>query len=122
MQWGDLEHFLTLRGGTLKEEEAHWFLKQIFAAIRDYTKYKVIHRDLKLMNIAIVVDGENFGSTVLRDEYLKGIDFRKDRHKLKVKVIDFGFACKLSDDGIVNSLKLGSPFNRAPEITCPSES
>ncbi len=37
-------------------------------------------------------------------------------------MIDFGLACKLSDDGVVNSFKVGSPLNRAPELTCPNQS
>jgi calcium-dependent protein kinase len=44
------------------------------------------------------------------------LDFSKDRHKLKVKVIDFGLACKLSDDGFTHSYQVGSPLNKAPEV------
>lgn len=105
----------------MKEEEAHWFLKRIVLAMNEYLKYDVVHRDLKLLNLAVVVEGVDFESPEQRDEYLKTIDFKNERHKLKVKVIDFGFACKLSDDGVVNSLKVGSPLNRAPEITRPSQ-
>lgn len=100
---GDLNNFLRLRGGTLSEGEALWFLKQIISAIVDYTKCNVVHRDLKLQNLALSVEGETFENFQIRDEFLRKIDFTTDRYKLKVKVIDFGFACKLADDGFVRS-------------------
>ncbi len=57
---GDLNSFLRIRGGTLSEGEALWFLKQIISAIVDYTKCNVVHRDLKLQNLALSVEGETF--------------------------------------------------------------
>jgi serine/threonine protein kinase len=113
---GDLSSFLNLRGGTLKEAEALWFLKQIINAIIDYTKCNVVHRDLKLANLALLIEGETFETLEMRYEFLKKIDFKTDRHKLKVKVIDFGLACKVAEDGIARSYQLGSRFNRAPEL------
>ena len=103
----------------MKEEEAHWFLNKIVAAMNDYIKYGVVHRDIKLQNLALVFLGVDFESLEKRDEYFKTFDFKTNRHLLKVMVIDFGFACKLSDDGVINSLKVGSPLTRAPEVTRP---
>ena len=57
---GDLRSFIELRDGILKEEEAHWLLSQIIKAIIDYSKCRVVHRDLKLLNLALVVEGEVF--------------------------------------------------------------
>jgi len=53
----------------------------------------IVHRDLKLENLL-------FSS--------------KDPRDLTIKLIDFGFACKLKDDSMTHVL--GSPFYMAPEI------
>ena len=53
----------------------------------------IVHRDLKLENLLFT---------------------SKDPRDLTIKLIDFGFACKLKDESMTHVL--GSPFYMAPEI------
>ena len=77
-------------------------MKQIISAFRYIHEKKIIHRDVKLENILLHYDDE---------ENKKNFNLMK----AQVKIIDFGFACKISKEGLQYSV-LGSPINMDPLI------
>jgi serine/threonine protein kinase len=90
---GDLlDYVLNCEQGVLGEEKAAIFISQTLDALIYLQANRVVHRDLKLENFLI---------------------FEEDS-KVKVKLIDFGFATKITDEGLTE--KLGSLPYMAPEI------
>ena len=110
---GSLWYFIEMRGGKLDEKEAHYILKQLVNGLQAQNDKKVMHRDLKLENVGIVIEGEQFDSDEQRDMYMKQFDFALNRHKLHVKIFDYGLAKQNQD---VTSSLMGTPLYSAPEI------
>ena len=84
------------------EEIVQHIMKQIVSAFKYIHERKRIHRNVKLDNILLHYEDE------------------EDKEKLnlmkaQVKVIDFGFACKINKTGLQYTV-LGSPINMDPLI------
>ena len=96
-----LEKYINKYGKPFPEELVEHFMKQIISAFKYIHEKKIIHRDIKLDNILLHFENE---------EDLKNFDLMK----ATVKIIDFGFACKISKTGL-KYVVLESLIN-APEI------
>ena len=97
-----LEKYVNKYGKPFPEELVQHFMRQIISAFKYIHERKVIHRDVKLDNILLHFENE---------EDLKNFDLMK----ATVKIIDFGFACKISKTGLQYTV-LGSPINMDPII------
>lgn len=84
----------------LEEEEASYILKQLLDTVKYLHNSGIIHRDLKPENILI--------------EKIEDNGPKKGRIG-KIKIIDFGFACYLSDEEKMMEL-VGTPNYVAPEV------
>ena len=82
-----LEKYINKYGKPFPEELVQHFMKQIISAFKYIHEKKIIHRDIKLDNILLHFENE---------EDLKNFDLMKST----VKIIDFGFACKISKTGL----------------------
>ena len=89
-----------IKGRPFSEEIVQHLMRQIIDALKYLHSKRIIHRDLKLDNILI-----NFES----EEDKKNLNMLK----AQVKIIDFGFATYLNDNGLRYSI-LGSPINMDP--------
>ena len=96
-----LEKYINKYGKPFPEELVQHFMKQIISAFKYIHEKKIIHRDIKLDNILLHFENE---------EDLKNFDLTK----ATVKIIYFGFACKISKTGL-KYVVLESLIN-APEI------
>lgn len=83
----------------LEEEEASVILDQLFHTVKYLHNTAIIHRDLKPENILI--------------EKIESGD-KKGRIS-KCKIIDFGFACYVTDEAQMQEL-VGTPNYVAPEV------
>lgn len=84
----------------LDEVEASFIMKQLLDTVKYLHNSSIIHRDLKPENILIEKEeriGKNFSKLV------------------KCKLIDFGFACYISDEKKMQEL-VGTPNYVAPEV------
>ena len=97
-----LEKYMEINGKPFTEEIVQHLMRQIIDAFKFMHERKIIHRDVKLDNILLNYenekDKENF-----------------DLMKAQVKIIDFGFACKVAKTGLQYTA-LGSPINMDPLI------
>ena len=86
------------------EDIVQYLMRQIVDAIKYIHKRNIIHRDLKLDNIMVSFDNENDKNNL-------------NMMRAKIKIIDFGFAIKLTPDknNLANTV-LGSPINMDPLI------
>jgi serine/threonine protein kinase len=89
-------------GKPFPETIVQHLMKQIISAFKYIHSKKIIHRDVKLDNVLLNYETE------------------EDKEKLnlmkaQVKIIDFGFACKISKTGLQYTV-LGSPINMDPII------
>ena len=89
-------------GRAFPEDIVQYLMNQIVDAIRYIHSKNIIHRDLKLDNIMVSFDNEN-------DEV------NLNMMRAKIKIIDFGFAIKLTKSSLAFSA-LGSPMNMDPRI------
>ena len=96
-----LEKYINKYGKPFPEELVEHFMKQIISAFKYIHEKKIIHRYINLDNILLHFENE---------EDLKNFDLMKST----VKIIDFGFACKISKTGL-KYVVLESLIN-APEI------
>ena len=99
-----LKKYREIHKKAFTEEIVQYLMRQIIDGINYLHSRKIIHRDLKLDNIMV-----NFDS-----EYDKA---NLDMMKAKIKIIDFGFATKLTS--LKNELTysaVGSPINMDPII------
>ena len=91
---GALEKYQQKYGKPFSEEIVQHLMRQI--------ALKIIHRDVKLDNILLNYENEEDKENL-------------NLMKAQVKLIDFGFACKVSPSGLQYSV-LGSPINMDPLI------
>ena len=99
-----LKKYMEKHKKAFPEEIVQYLMKQIIEGLYYIHKQKIIHRDLKLDNIMI-----NFDSDIDKQNL--------NMMKAKIKIIDFGFAIKLSEEK--NKLAftaVGSPINMDPLI------
>ncbi len=97
-----LEKYINKYGKPFPEELVQHFMKQIISAFKYIHEKKIIHRYINLDNILLHFENE---------EDLKNFDLMKST----VKIIDFGFACKISKTGLQYTV-LGSPINLHPDL------
>lgn len=97
-----LEKYQSKYGCSFPEEIVQHLMRQIISAFQYIHKLKIIHRDIKLDNILL-----NYENEEDRDNL--------NLMKATAKIIDFGFACKISKSGLQYST-LGSPINMDPII------
>ena len=97
-----LEKYMQKYGKPFPEEIVQHIMRQIIDAFKYIHERKIIHRDIKLDNILLNYENE---------------DDKKNLNLMKaqVKIIDFGFACKVSKTGLQYTV-LGSPINMDPLI------
>ena len=97
-----LEKYQEKYGKPFSQEIVQHLMRQIIDAFKYIHSLKIIHRDIKLDNILLNFETE------------------EDKEKLNMmkataKIIDFGFACRISKSGLQYST-LGSPINMDPII------
>ena len=86
------------------EEIVQYLMRQIIDGLCYIHKQKIIHRDLKLDNIMV-----NFDNIADKESL--------NMMKATIKLIDFGFATKLSaDNNNLTFSAVGSPLNMSPTI------
>ena len=97
-----LENYMGKYNKPFSEEIVQYFMRQIIDAFKYMHERRIIHRDVKLENILLSYenekDKENF-----------------DLMKAQIKIIDFGFACQVTKNGLKYTV-LGSPINMDPLI------
>ena len=89
-----------IKGKPFSEEIVQHLMRQIIDALKYLHSKKIMHRDLKLDNILINFESEEDKNNL-------------NMLKAQVKIIDFGFATYLNDNGLRYSI-LGSPINMDP--------
>ena len=99
---GSLEDCLQRYGNPFPIVIIQHFMRQIVSGVRYMHSKKIMHRDIKLDNILV-----NFKT----EEDKNNLNLLK----ATVKIIDFGFSCKISKTGLQYST-LGSPINMDPII------
>ena len=97
-----LEKYQSKHGCSFSEEIVQHLMRQIINAFQYIHKLKIIHRDIKLDNILLNYETEEDKNNL-------------NLMKATAKIIDFGFACKISKTGLQYST-LGSPINMDPII------
>ena len=97
-----LEKYMEKYGKPFSEEIVQHFMKQIIGAFKYMHERKIIHRDVKLDNILLNYETEEDKANF-------------NLMKAQVKIIDFGFACKIDKSGLQYTA-LGSPINMDPII------
>ena len=97
-----LEKYIEKYGKPFSEEIVQHLMRQIIDAFKFMHERKIIHRDVKLDNILLNYETEEDKENL-------------NLMKAQVKLIDFGFACKVSPSGLQYSV-LGSPINMDPLI------
>ena len=104
---GDFAQFLKKRG-SLPEEEAKFYLKQIVDGMQYLSENNIVHRDLKPPNILLKRQAKTENKSLTR--YI-------------LKIADFGFA-KQTEPDILSETICGSPLYMAPELLnrCPYSS
>ena len=97
-----LEKYMQKYSKPFPEEIVQHIMKQIISAFKYIHERKIIHRDVNLQNILLHYENE---------EDKENLNIMKAR----VKVIDFGFACKINKTGLQYSV-VGNPINFDPLI------
>ncbi len=83
----------------LEEEEASFVMEQLLSTVKYLHNTGIIHRDLKPENILIEKETDGPKKGMVR----------------KCKLIDFGFACYMTDEKQMEEL-VGTPNYVAPEV------
>ena len=97
-----LEKYQKKFGKPFSQEIVQHLMRQIIDAFKYIHGLKIIHRDIKLDNILLNFDTEEDKENL-------------NMMKAQCKIIDFGFACRISKSGLQYST-LGSPINMDPII------
>ena len=97
-----LKEYKEKYGKYFSEEIVQHLMRQIIDAFKYIHKREVIHRDIKPANILLNYENE---------EDKKNLNVMK----ATVKIIDFGFSCRITKTGLKHSL-LGSPLYMDPII------
>ena len=97
-----LEKYQNKYGKPFSQEIVQHLMRQIIDAFKYIHGLKIIHRDIKLDNILLHFDTEEDKNNL-------------NMMKAQCKIIDFGFACRISKSGLQYST-LGSPINMDPII------
>jgi serine/threonine protein kinase len=97
-----LEKYMEKYGKPFPENIVQHIMKQIVSAFKYVHSKKIIHRDVKLDNVLLNYETEEDKANL-------------NLMKAQVKIIDFGFACKISKTGLQYTV-LGSPINMDPII------
>ena len=93
-----LEKYQKKFGKPFSEEIIQYLMRQIMSAFNYIHRKSIIHRDIKLENILLKFENEEDNENL-------------NMLKAEVKIIDFGFACKLSDQNVLKESVLGDPMN-----------
>ena len=95
MAGGDLLNYLIKqKSQPLSEEHVRKIVRQVAIGIEGLHKKNIIHRDIKLHNILMSDSSEN----------------------AKVRIADFGSACKLESKDGTSNFRIGTPGFIAPEV------
>lgn len=97
-----LEKYMKKYGKPFPENIVQHIMRQIIDAFKYIHERKIIHRDVKLDNILLNYENEEDKENL-------------NLMKAQVKIIDFGFACKVCKTGLQYTV-LGSPINMDPLI------
>jgi len=97
-----LEKYQLKYGRPFSEEIVQHLMRQIISAFKYMHSNQIMHRDIKLENILVNFESE-------KD--------KNDLNMLKatVKIIDFGFACKIGKNALTYTT-IGNPMNMSPLI------
>ena len=97
-----LEKYQLKYGKPFSEEIVQHLMRQIISAFKYMHANQIMHRDIKLENILVNFESE-------KD--------KNDLNMLKatVKIIDFGFACKIGKNALTYTT-IGNPMNMSPLI------
>ena len=97
-----LEKYQLKFGKPFSQEIVQYLMRQIIDAFKYIHGQKIMHRDIKLDNILI-----NFQNEKDKKEL--------NMMKAQIKIIDFGFACKIAKDSLTYTA-IGNPINMDPLI------
>ena len=97
-----LEKYLLKYGKPFNEELVQYLMRQIIGAFKIIHNQRIMHRDIKLENILL-----NFNN----EQDKKNLNLMK----ATVKIIDFGFACKIDKNSLTYTA-IGNPINMDPLI------
>ena len=97
-----LEKYQLKFGKSFSQEIVQYLMRQIIDAFKYIHGQKIMHRDIKLENILI-----NFQNEKDKKEL--------NMMKAQIKIIDFGFACKIAKDSLTYTA-IGNPINMDPLI------
>ena len=95
-----LEKYQLKYGKSFSEEIVQHLMRQIIDAFRYIHSKNIIHRDIKLENILLHFDNPEDKDNL-------------NMMKAKVKIIDFGFACKIDKNSLAYTT-IGNPINMSP--------
>ena len=97
-----LEKYISIYKKPFSQEIVQHLMRQIIDAFKYIHENKIIHRDIKLDNILLHFESNKDKNNL-------------DMMKAQIKIIDFGFSCFISKNGLLYST-LGSPINMDPII------
>jgi len=97
-----LERYMKKYGKPFSEEIVQHLMRQIISAFKYMHANQIMHRDIKLENILV-----NFESEKDKNDL--------NMMKATVKIIDFGFACKIGKNALTYTT-IGNPMNMSPLI------
>ena len=95
-----LEKYQIKYGKPFSEEIVQYLMRQIISAFKYMHGNNVMHRDIKLENMLLNFETENDKKNL-------------NMMKATVKIIDFGFACRIGKDELTYTT-IGNPMNMSP--------
>ena len=97
-----LEKYQLKYGKPFNEEIVQYLMRQIISAFQCIHNQQIMHRDIKLENILLHFNNDQDKNNL-------------NIMKAQVKIIDFGFACKI-DKNALTYTAIGNPINMDPLI------